>query len=85
MPIMQNYVLPLNDLTVEAKKHPFHITFCILLFGRATIYIAQCGITGCSEDVAIADLITIKNDNSLVPVILNTKQFLKTYVKAHGI
>jgi hypothetical protein len=85
MSIMQNYVFPLNDLNVEAKRHQFHIAFCKLLRGLATIYIAQCGITGYSEDVAIADLIAIKNDTILVPVNLNTKQFLKAYVKAHGI
>ena len=85
MSIMQNYVFPLNDMNVEAKRHQFHIALCKLLHGLATIYIAQCGITGYSEDVAIADLITIKNDTILVPVNLNTKQFLKVYVKAHGI
>ncbi len=78
MSIMQNYVFPLKDLNVEAKKHQFHIAFCKLLPGLATVYIAQCEITGYSEDVAIADLITIKHDNILVPVNLNTKQFLKT-------
>ena len=81
---MQNYVFPLNDLNVEAKKHQFHIAFCKLLRGLATIYIAQCGNPGYSKDVAIADLIKIKHDNILVPVNLNIKQFLKTYVKAHG-
>lgn len=85
MSIMQNYVFPLNDLNVKAKRHQFHIAFCKLLRGLATIYIAQCGITGYSEDVAIADLITIKNKSILVSVNLNTKQFLKAYVKAHGI
>ena len=85
MSIMQNYVFPVNDMNVEAKRHQFHIALCKLLRGLATIYIAQCGITGYSEDVAIADLITIKNDTILVPVNLNTKQFLKVYVKAHGI
>jgi len=82
---MQNYVFPLNDMNVEAKKHQFHIAFCKLLRGLTTIYIAQCGIMGYSKDVAIADLITIKHDNILVPVNLSTKQFLKAYVKAHGI
>jgi len=85
MSIMQKYVFPLNDMNVEAKRHQFHIALCKLLHGLATIYIAQCGIMGYSEDVAIADLITIKNDTILVPVNLNTKQFLKVYVKAHGI
>jgi hypothetical protein len=82
---MQNYVFPLNDLNVEAKKHQFHIAFCKLLHGFVTINIAQCGIPGYSKDVVIADLITIKHDNILVPVNLNTKQFLKTYFKAQGI
>ena len=60
MSIMQNYVFPVNDMNVKAKRHQFHIALCKLLRGLATIYIAQCGITGYSEDVAIADLITIK-------------------------
>ena len=82
---MQNYVFPLIDTNVESKKHQFHISFCKLFRGLTTIYIVQCGIMGYSKDVAIADLITIKHDNILVPVNLSTKQFLKTYVKAHGI
>jgi hypothetical protein len=45
----------------------------------------QCGIKGYPEDVAIANLITAKNDTILVPINMNTKQFLKAYVKAHGI
>jgi len=75
MSIMQNDVFPLNDLNVEAKRHQFHIAFCKLLRGLATIYIAQCGITGYSEDVAIADLITIKNDTILVPVLSGRASF----------
>ena len=85
MSIMQNYVFPVNDLNVEAKKNQFYIAFCKLLRGLATIYIAQCGITGYPEDVAIADLIAAKSDTVLVPIGLNTKQFLKAYIKAHGI
>ncbi len=85
MLIIQNDIFLLNNLNVEAKKHQFHIAFCKLLCDVMTIYIAQCGIAGYSEDFAIADLIMVKNDNILVPVNLNTKQFLNAYVKAHGI
>jgi hypothetical protein len=85
MSIMQKYVFPVNDLNVEAKKHQFYIAFCKLLRGLMTIYIAQCGIKGYPKDVAIADLIAAKNDTILVPINMNTKQFLKAYVKAHGI
>jgi hypothetical protein len=56
-----------------------------MLCGLATIYIAQCGITGYPKDVAIADLIAAKSDTVLVPIGLNTKQFLKAYIKAHEI
>jgi hypothetical protein len=83
--IMQKYVFPVNNLNVEAKKHQFYIAFCKLLRGLATIYIVQCGIKGYPKDVAVADLITAKNDTILVPINMNTKQFLKAYVKAHGI
>ncbi len=82
---MQKYVFPVNDLNVEAKKHQFYIAFCKLLRGLATIYIAQSEIRGYPEDVAIANLVTAKNDTILVPINMNTKQFLKAYIKAHGI
>jgi hypothetical protein len=85
MSIMQKYVFPVNDLNVEAKKHQFYIAFCKLLRGNATIYIAQCGIRRYPEDVAIADLAAAENDTILVPINMNTKQFPKAYVKAHGI
>jgi hypothetical protein len=85
MSIMQIYVFPVNDLKVEAKKHQFYIAFCQLLRGLATIYIAQCGIKGYPEDVAIANLIAAKNDTILVPINMNMKQFLKAYIKVHGI
>jgi hypothetical protein len=85
MSIMQKYVFPVKDLNVEAKKHQFYIAFCKLLCGLMTIYIAQCGIRGYPKDVAIADLVAAKNDTILVPINMNTKQFLKAYVKAHGI
>ncbi len=82
---MQKYVFPVNNLNVKAKKHQFYIAFCKLLRGLATIYIAQCGIKGYPKDVATANLIAAKNDTILVPINMNTKQFLKAYIKAHGI
>jgi hypothetical protein len=85
MSIMQKYVFPVNNLNVKAKKHQFYIAFCKLLHGLATIYIAQCGIRGYPEDAAIANLIAEKNNIILVPINMNTKQFLKAYVKVHGI
>jgi hypothetical protein len=60
MSIIQKYVLPVNDLNVKATKYQFYITFCKLLPGLATIYIAQCGITGYPKDVAIANLVEAK-------------------------
>jgi hypothetical protein len=83
MSIMQNYIFPVNNLNDKAKKNQFYIAFCKLLHGLATIYIAQCEITGYPEDAAIADLIAAKNDTVFVLIGLNTKQFLKAYVKAH--
>ncbi len=68
MSIMQKYVFPVNNLNVKAKKHQFYIAFCKLLRGLATIYIAQCGIMEYPKDVAIADLVTAKNDTILVPI-----------------
>ncbi len=85
MSIMQKYVFPVNDLNVKAKKHQFYIAFCKLLHGLVTIYIAQSEIRGYPKDVAIANLVTAKNDTILVPINMNTKQFLKAYIKAHGI
>ncbi len=40
---MQNYLFPLNNLNVKAKKHQhqFHITICKLVCGLTTIYIVQ--------------------------------------------
>ena len=65
--IIQNYIFKVNNLNVEAKKNQSHIAICKLLRGLATIYIAQCGIINYPEDVAIADLIAVKNDTVLVP------------------
>jgi hypothetical protein len=33
-----------------------------------------------TNDVAIADLVSAKNDTILVPINMNTKQFLKAYI-----
>jgi hypothetical protein len=85
MSIRQKYVFPVNDLNVKAKKHQFYNTFCKLLCGLATIYNAQCGIRRYSKDAAITDLVTAKNDTILVPINMQTKQFLKAYVRVHGI
>jgi hypothetical protein len=85
MSIMQKYVFPVNDLNGKAKTHHFYITFCQLLRGLVPIFIAQCGIRGYSKDTAITNLVAAKNDTILVPINMNTKQFLKAYVKAHGI
>ncbi len=76
---MQKYDFPVNDLNVEAKKHQFYIAFCKLLCGLATIYIAQCGIRGYPKDDAITDLFAAKNNTILIPINMNTKQFLKAY------
>jgi hypothetical protein len=81
--IMQNNISLLKDQNAKAKKHQFHIAFCKLLCVIATIYIVQCGIMGYPKDVAIADLIAAKTDTILVPIDMDTKKFLKTYVKLH--
>jgi hypothetical protein len=64
---MQNFIFLLNDLNIEAKKHQFHVAFCKLTPSVATIYIAQCGHTGYTKNVAIADLIAEKNQHHSCP------------------
>jgi hypothetical protein len=81
--IMQNYVLKVDDMNVEAKRKRYRAAICKWIRGLAQAFIAQHGINNYNEDVAVMDLIASAPDDILVPLGITLPNFLAAYKAAN--
>jgi hypothetical protein len=81
--IMQNYVLNVNDMNVEAKRERYCAAICKWIRGLAQAFIVQHGINNYNEDVAVIDLIASAPDNILVPLGITLLKYLAAYKVAN--
>ncbi len=83
---MQNYVLKVDDMNVEAKRERYRDTIiCKWIRGLAQAFIAQHGINNYNEDVAMMDLITSAQEDILVPLRVTLPKFLAAYKAANNL
>ncbi len=80
---MQNYVLKVNDMIVEAKQERYRASICKWIHRLAQAFIAQHGINNYNEDVAVMDLIASALDDILVPLEIILPKFLAVYKAAN--
>ncbi len=73
--IMQNYVLKVDDMIVEAKREKYCAAICKWIHGLAQAFIMQHGINNYNEDVAVMDLIASAPGNILVPLGITLPKF----------
>ncbi len=73
--IMQNYVLKVDGMNVEAKRERYRAAICKWIHGLAQAFIAQHGINNYNEDVTVMDLIASAPDDILVPLGITLPNF----------
>jgi hypothetical protein len=77
--IMQNYVLKVNDMNVEAKRERYRAAICKWIRGLAKAFITQEGINNYNKDVAVMELIARAQDDILVLLGITLPNFLAAY------
>jgi hypothetical protein len=82
--IMQDYVLKVDNMNVEAKRERYRASICKWIHGLAQAFIPQHGINNYNEDVAVMDLIASALDNILVPLGITLPKFLAAYKEANN-
>jgi hypothetical protein len=81
--IMQNFVLKVDDMNVEAKRERYRATICKWIRGLAQAFIVQHGINNYNEDVTLMDLIASAPDDILVPLRITHPKLLAAYKAAN--
>jgi hypothetical protein len=83
--IMQNYVLKVNDMNIEAKRERYHAAICKWICGLAQVFIAQQGVNNYNKYVAMMDLIASGQDDILVLLGITLLKFLAAYKAAKNL
>jgi hypothetical protein len=83
--IMQNYVLKVNDMNVEAKRERYRAAICKWMHGLAQAFIVQQGTNNYNEDIAMMDQIASAQDNILIALGITLPIFLAAYKAANNL
>jgi hypothetical protein len=83
--ITRDYITKAAELTLGAKKEKYHDAFCQFIRQVAQTFIAQYDTKNYTEDQAIIDIITYREDDLLNPFKMTLKEFLLQYKKTHNL
>ena len=77
------FVLPAQELTLEAKGKRYLAAICIYVHQLTSMYIAQGGTKDYDAHQAVVDLIYVKFDELFVPFSMKPCDFLPSYKAVH--
>ena len=79
----RKFVLPAQELTLEAKGKRYLAAICIYVHQLTSMYIAQGGTKDYDAHQAVVDLVYVKFDELFVPFSMKPCDFLPSYKAVH--
>ena len=79
----RNYVIPAQELTLEAKGKRYHNAICTYMHQVALMFIALGNTADYDAHQAVVDLLYVKYDELLVPFNMKMCEFLPAYKTVH--